>query len=154
MLAILIRWFGAIALMMFLLTCPSIERAKAQTADVSETPISPPRECTGRFVAGPAVGIPLGLGAAAIGGVLIYAGTNPLGDAFSQGSNNNARGAIAGGAILVGAGLAAFLYSAVKLHKNLEVRRRLCGDDGYQPLAVTSGARARRVAFTETGFRF
>jgi hypothetical protein len=120
----------------------------------AETPV--PRECTGRFVAGPAVGIPLGLGTAAFGGVLVYAATNPLGDSFSSDRrSNNAPGAIAGGAILVGAGLAAFLYSTIKLRKNLEARRRVCGRrGGYQPLALEPKRRTRRVFFDGAGIRF
>jgi hypothetical protein len=102
------------------------------------------------------VGIPVGLGTAAFGAVLTWAATNPLGDAFGGNTaDDNSPGGIAGGSILVGAGLAAFVYSAIKLHKNLEVRRDLCREHNlYQPLARSPNHHVRRVAFDGMGIRF
>lgn len=110
------HWFPALGLCVLVLIGSTAGRARAEEGAPSALESPTPRECTGGFVAGPAVGIPVGLGTAAFGAVLIYAATNPLGDAFSgEGAGNNSPGGIAGGSILVGAGLAAFLYSAIKL---------------------------------------
>jgi hypothetical protein len=76
-------------------------------------------------MAGPAVGVPLGLGVVAFGSVLISAATV---DFFEPRPNSRSeRGAIAGGSIMIGAGLATFIYSSVKLSKNRRVRKRICG---------------------------
>lgn len=149
-------WFPVLGLCALVLIGSTAGRARAEEGAPAVLESPTPRECTGRFVAGPSVGIPVGLGTAALGAVLIYAATNPLGDAFSgHSAGNNWPGGVAGGAILVGAGLAAFIYSAVKLHKNLEVRRDLCREhDVYQPLARSPKHRARRVAFDGAGIRF
>ena len=150
------HWFPVLGLCAFVLigSTPGLARAEGGAPPALESP--KPRECTGRFVAGPSVGIPVGLGTAAVGAVLIYAATNPLDDAFGGDSaGNNWPGGVAGGSILVAAGLAAFLYSAIKLHKNLDVRRDLCREhDLYQPLARNPNPPARRVAFDGAGIRF
>ncbi len=145
--------FSVLGLCALVLIGSTAGRARAQEEAPSALESPTPRECTGRFVAGPSVGIPVGLGTAAFGAFLIFAATNPLGDVF--GGNTNSPGGIAGGSILVGAGLAVFVYSAIKLHKNLEVRRDLCREhDLYQPLARSTNLRARRVAFDGAGIRF
>jgi len=101
----------------------------SQSIELREKPPpSVPRECTGRFMAGPAVGIPLGLGVAAFGSVLISAATVDLFE--PRPSSRSERGAIAGGSIMIGTGLAAFIYSSVKLSKNRRVRKRICGSAG------------------------
>ena len=148
--------FPVLGLCALVLIGSTAGRARAQEEAPSALESPTPRECTGRFVAGPSVGIPVGLGTAAIGAVLIWAATNPTGDLlFGESADNNSAGGIAGGSILVGAGLAAFVYSAIKLHKNLEVRRDLCREhDLYQPLARSTNLRARRVAFDGAGIRF
>lgn len=150
------HWFPVRGLCALVLIGSTAGRARADEGAPPALESPTPRECTGRFVAGPSVGIPVGLGTAAFGAVLIYAASNPLGDAFGgDASSNNSPGGIAGGSILVGAGLAAFLYSAIKLHKNLAVRRDLCREhDVYQPLAGSPTPRARRVAFDGAGIRF
>ena len=156
MIGALTRWLALFACLTLLLWGSAAGHALADETTASGAEEPTPRECTGRFVAGPAVGIPLGLGTAAFGGILVYAGTNPLGDSFdSNRSGNNAPGAIAGGSILIGAGLAVFVYSAIKLRRNLEVRRSICGDgDRYQPLASKPNPHSRRVVFDGAGFRF
>ena len=141
----------AATLLAFLLfSCPTVH-AGAEEESPSGIESSEPRECTGRFVAGPAVGIPLGLETAALGGVLIYAGTDPI-----FGDSNNARGAlIASGSITVAAGLAALVYSSIKLRRNLEVRHRVCGENRTdRPSGLMSDGRARRVQFDGLGIRF
>jgi hypothetical protein len=109
------------------------DRAQAddvpQSVELLEAPTpSVPRECTGRFMAGPAVGIPLGLGVAAFGSVLVSAAAVDL--FGSRPSSRSERGAIAGGSIMIGTGLAAFIYSSVKLSKNRRARKRICGSAG------------------------
>ena len=100
------------------------QSAGAQTPEEAPAP-SVPRECTGRYMAGPAVGIPLGLSVAAFGSVLVAAATSDL---FEESRPNDPkeRGAAAGGSIMIGAGLAAFIYSSVKLSKNRRTRKRVC----------------------------
>ena len=80
---------------------------------------------------------------------------NPVGDSFSSDrSSNNSPGGIAAGSILVGAGLAVFLYSTIKLRKNLQVRRSVCGKrEGDEPLALAPNRRRRRVAFDGEAIR-
>lgn len=101
----------------------------SQSVELREAPPpSVPRECTGRFMAGPAVGIPLGLGVAAFGSVLVTAAAVDLFE--PRPSSRSERGAIAGGSIMIGTGLAAFIYSSVKLSKNRRARKRICGSAG------------------------
>lgn len=141
---------AATLLASLLFACPTAQ-ASAEEEFPSRIESSEPRECTGRFVAGPAVGIPLGVGTAALGAVLIYAGTDPVFDSRS----NNAAGVIAGGSIMVAVGLAAFLYSSVKLRRNLETRDRVCSEiRAHRPPGSTSEGRARRVSFDGLGIRF
>jgi hypothetical protein len=90
-----------------------------QRAEIPASPV--PRECKPKYMVGPGIGIPLGLGTATFGGVLTYAATV---DIF--GSTPNSAGGIAGGTLLIGAGLATFIYSSIKLSKNRHTRERLC----------------------------
>ncbi len=141
----------AAALLAFFLFASPTVHASAEEESPSGIESSEPRECTGRFVAGPAVGIPLGVGTAALGGVLIYAGT----DRFFDDSSNARAGFIAGGSITVAAGLAALVYSSIKLRRNLEVRHRVCGENRTdRPSGSMSDGRARRVHFDGLGIRF
>jgi len=103
----------------------SFQSAGAQTPREAPAP-SVPRECTGRYMAGPAVGIPLGLSVAAFGSVLVAAASADLFES-SRPNDPAERGAIAGGSIMIGAGLASFIYSSVKLSKNRRTRKRVCG---------------------------
>ena len=90
-----------------------------QRAEIPAPPV--PRECKPRYMAGPAVGIPLGLGTAAFGSVFTYAATVDV-----LVPTPNSRGGIAGGTLMIAAGLATFIYSSIKLKRNMDARRRLC----------------------------
>jgi len=59
---------------------------------------------------GPGLGIPVGLSTATVGSVLAWAGSVDF-----WGPTPNNQEAIAGGTLLIGAGLATFIYSSVKL---------------------------------------
>jgi hypothetical protein len=89
------------------------------TLDVSPPPV--PRECKPRYMAGPGTGLVLGLGSIGLGGALIGAGTY-YGEPRSAGE----KGLIAGGSLMIGAGLAAVVYSGIKLKRNQETRNRVC----------------------------
>lgn len=132
-----------------LLSAFDARHARAEEEPATELGAATPRECTGRFVAGPAVGIPLGAGTATLGGVFIAAGQGLFGDPV-----DNSPGAFAAGSILLAAGLTAAIYSSVKLAKNMKVRRRMCGERSYQPLASAFDTHRRKVHFEGTGFRF
>jgi len=105
---------------------PALGLEGAQITRAYESPTPPtPRQCKPRFMAGPATGIPLGIGAAVLGGTMVWAGTDPHGTLFSD-STGSQKGFIAGGAIVMASGLAAFIYSSIKLKKNLDTRARVC----------------------------
>lgn len=84
-----------------------------------------PRECTPRYMAGPALGVPLGLGAFMGGVVMVTVGNFHLWE--PEPKSRGDRGLIAGGSILMAAGLASFIYSSVKISNNRHTRRRVCG---------------------------
>jgi len=81
------------------------------------------RECKARYMVGPAVGIPLGVGSMIVGGLMVGAGTNfsVLG---SDGSN--VPGLIGGGSALLAAGAGALVFSAIKAKRNVKTRARVC----------------------------
>ncbi len=85
-----------------------------------------PRECTPRYMAGPAVGMVLGYGAIGGGAAMIFA--NSFGFALSETEEKTRRdrGVQAGGAILMTAGVGALAYSIAKLVINRRERRRVC----------------------------
>jgi hypothetical protein len=87
-------------------------------------PPSTPRECKPRYMAGPAVGIPLGVGSMILGGVMVGAGTDF--QVFASGSGTNEPSLIASGSVLLAAGAAAMAYSAIKLTKNVRRRALVC----------------------------
>lgn len=91
--------------------------------EVSPPPV--PRECKPRYMAGPGTGLVLGLGSIGLGGPLIWAGTY-YGEPRSAGE----KGLIAGGSLMIAAGLAAVVYSGIKLKRNQETRNRVCRVSG------------------------
>ncbi len=97
-------------------------------------PPAVPRECTPRYMAGPGVGIPLGLGTAVTGAVFVGYGTADF-ELFGQRISwaRNPPASIAGGSVMIAAGLTAFLYSSVKLSKNRRQRERVCGRRNEKP---------------------
>jgi hypothetical protein len=82
---------------------------------------SPRRECTPRYMAGPGVGIPLGLGTAALGSAFVFVSTVP-----NERSLPDGRAAGIAGAVMIPVGVAAFIYSSIKLAKNRQTRSRVC----------------------------
>lgn len=76
-------------------------------------------------MAGPAVGVPLGLGTFMGGVVMVTVGNFDLFEPDPK--TRRDRALIAGGSILMAAGLATFIYSAVRLSQNRQVRQRICG---------------------------
>ncbi len=99
-----------------------------QRAEILAPPV--PRECKPSYMVGPGLGIPLGLSTATVGSVLAWAGSVDF-----WGPTPNNQGAIAGGTLLIGAGLATFIYSSVKLSKNRHSRERLCHPGHRAPRA-------------------
>jgi hypothetical protein len=94
------------------------------TVQYVETPAPPvQRECTPRYMAGPAVGLVVGPGAMVGGLFMTAAGSyrSGLGERTARD-----RGLMAGGALVMAAGLGTFLYSIGKLAKNRHERRRIC----------------------------
>jgi hypothetical protein len=89
------------------------------TLEGSPPPV--PRECKPRYMAGPGTGLVLGMGAMGLGGPLIWAGTY-YGEPRSAGE----KALIAGGSLMIAAGLAAVVYSGIKLKRNQETRNRVC----------------------------
>jgi hypothetical protein len=82
-------------------------------------------------MAGPALGIPLGLASVAVGAIFVTA-VNAGEDLFEDidipsARNRRDRAFLAGGTLMIAAGSATFLYSSIKLHENRQTRRRLCG---------------------------
>lgn len=144
----LLRWTSIIALSVFVLCGSPIPHARADQGALSEGEAPIPRECTGRFVAGPSVGIVLGLGTATVGAIGL--GGAAYG-AYHSDVENNSPGFIAGFATTFGVGLAAFIYSSIKLHKNLDVRFERCG--GYK-VAHRREPPRRRIVFDGASFRF
>jgi hypothetical protein len=100
------------------------------TVQYVETPTPPvPRECTPRYMAGPAVGLVVGPGAIVSGLFMVAAGSyRSIPDQRTGGD----RALIAGGAIVMAAGLGTFLYSIGKLVKNRHERRRICDPETSQ----------------------
>lgn len=102
----------------------------AQAEDVTRLEIrysdleneGPRRECTPRYMAGPAVGIPLGLGTAGLGSALVFVASVP----YTDTSLPDSRAAGIAGAVILPVGVAAFIYSSVKLAKNRQARLREC----------------------------
>jgi hypothetical protein len=82
-------------------------------------------------MAGPAVGIPLGLASVAVGAIFLTAFnlSEDLVEDIDVPSERDRRDRafIAGGTLMIAAGAATFLYSSIKLHENRKTRRRLCG---------------------------
>ena len=79
------------------------------------------RECKPRYMAGPGVGLTLGMASIGFGGVMIGFATDddPFGISAEKGS-------IAGGSLMIAAGLAAIVYSGIKATLNGEKRARVC----------------------------
>jgi hypothetical protein len=84
---------------------------------------APRRECTPRYMAGPATGIPLGLGTAGLGSALVFVASAP----YTDTSLPDSRASGIAGAVMIPVGVAAFIYSSVKLAKNRQTRLRVCG---------------------------
>jgi hypothetical protein len=82
---------------------------------------APRRECTPRYMAGPGVGIPLGLGTAALGSAFVFVSSVP-----NETSLPDGRAAGIAGAVMIPVGVAAFIYSSIKLSKNRRTRLRVC----------------------------
>ena len=81
-----------------------------------------PRECKPRYMAGPAVGIPLGLGTAGLGSAFVFIATTPSSSRLRDSST-----AIGiAGSVMIPTGTAVFIYSAVKAKRNRQERRRVC----------------------------
>ena len=78
-----------------------------------------PRECKPRYMAGPAVGLVLGVYAVAFGTVVKR-------DGFAYPKQRDPMHT-GWGAALIAAGLGTFVYSSVRLAKNRHARRRVCG---------------------------
>lgn len=98
------------------------------TVQYVETPTPPvPRECTPRYMAGPAVGAVVGPGAIVAGMFMVGAGSVDPFDTHQK--TRRDRGLIAGGSITMAAGLGTFLYSIAKLVKNRHERQRVCYPD-------------------------
>ena len=100
-----------------------------QRVEISAPPI--PRECKPKYMVGPGLGVPLGVGTVMGGAVMVAVGNLDVlntGDAKTR----RDRALIAGGSIMIGAGLAAFIYSSVKLSQNRHARRRVCDSDTPQ----------------------
>jgi hypothetical protein len=85
---------------------------------------STPHECKPRYMAGPVLGIPLSVGSMILGGVMVGAGTDF--QVLASGSGSKVPGLIAGGSVLLAAGAAAMVYSAIKLTKNVQRRALVC----------------------------
>ncbi len=90
-------------------------------ADVLATPT--PRECKPRYMAGPATGMALGAGAITGGALMVTAGNLQL---FDSPKTRSQRGLIAGGSVLMAAGVATLIYSSVRLAKNRYARQSVC----------------------------
>ncbi len=104
---------------------PRLEIRYSDLENEGHTPKdSPPprRECTPRYMAGPAAGIPLGLGAAGLGSALVFVASVP----FTDPSLPDSRAAGIAGSVILPVGVAAFIYSSVKLAKNRQTRFREC----------------------------
>ena len=90
-------------------------------ADLLATPT--PRECKPRYMAGPGTGMALGAGAITGGALMVTAGNLQL---FDSPKTRRERGLIAGGSVLMAAGVAALIYSSVRLAKNRYARQSVC----------------------------
>lgn len=86
------------------------------------------RECTPRYMAGPAVGMVVGPGAILAGFSMIAAGT-PIGIFGPAERTGRDKALTAGGAFVVAAGTGALFYSIGKLAKNRRTRKRVCHDE-------------------------
>ena len=107
---------------------PVLGMAGTGAVELVETPAPPvPRECTPRYMAGPAVGVVVGPGAIFVGYGMVAAGSFDLFDTYQK--TRGQRGLIAGGSIMMAAGLGTFLYSIGKLVVNRRERRRVCDPD-------------------------
>jgi hypothetical protein len=96
-----------------------------QRVDIPAPPV--PRECRPRYMAGPAVGLPLGVYAIASGTIMVRAGTDM--QIFSSPPRHRDPMLIGWGGALIAAGVGTFIYSSVKLAMNRHVRRRVCGSE-------------------------
>lgn len=96
-----------------------------------ESEQNPRRECTPRYMAGPGVGIPLGLATAGLGSAFVFLSTTP--SSGSSSGKSNSRAAAIAGAVMIPAGLAAFIYSSVKAKRNRRTRKQVCGWPPRQP---------------------
>lgn len=112
---------------------PVLGIAGTGTVQYAETPAPPvPRECTGRYMAGPAVGLVAGP-SAMVGGVFLIGDGVGLNDSDGVDlKTRRDRGMQAAGGIMMVAGLGAFLYSIGKLVINRHERRRVCNSDDSQ----------------------
>lgn len=80
-----------------------------------------PRECTPGYMAGPGSGVVLGLGAIGVGGTFLWAGVS-----FADSGTGGPNAMVAGASLMIASGVAAVIYSSIKLKRNAEARRRLC----------------------------
>lgn len=98
--------------------------AQIEEAAAVESPT--PRECKPRFMAGPGFGIAASPLAVVGGTFMIIGGT--LDGLFTDDSNRvSSAGLVAGGSVLVAAGLGTLIFSSVRLSRNLKARRSVCG---------------------------
>lgn len=84
-----------------------------------------PRECKPRYMVGPGLGVPLGVGAVMGGAVMVAVGNFQVLGPVPK--TRRDRAFIAGGSLMIGAGIATFIYSTIKLQENRHARRRVCG---------------------------
>ncbi|MEM8609617.1 MAG: hypothetical protein AAGF92_21115 [Myxococcota bacterium] len=99
----------------------SLPPAPSSTGTASLVDGPEPRECKPRYMVGPGLGIPLGLGAMTMGSVFTAAGARGIL------TTTNESKLIAVGSVALVLGTAAFLYSSVKLSRNKTRRRQVCG---------------------------
>jgi hypothetical protein len=97
-----------------------------QRAEIPAPPV--PRECKRRYMVGLGIGNPLGLGTFMGGVVMVTIGNYDLSESVDPKTRSD-RAFIAGGSIMIAAGLATFIYSSVKLSQNRHERLRVCGSE-------------------------
>ena len=83
------------------------------------------RECSARYMAGPGAGMPLGLGTAGLGSAFVFRASTPGSSSSSDRFSSRAAGIA--GSVMIPAGVATFIYSAIKAKRNRRERQRVCG---------------------------